>query len=179
MILLITKFLSFATAASHVFLLFGIIYFFAVRVKQKNTIIVFFARNGIFFAFLTALSATVASLFYSDFAGYVPCILCWYQRVFMYPQIILLGFALLKKKKDIIDYALALVFAGVLVALYHNYISYGGTSIFPCDANGFAISCAKRYIFELGYVTLPIMSLTSFLLVGTFLWLARFYEKNK
>jgi len=178
MVIFVNKILAALTIFSHIFLVLGIGYFLLFRKDKTNPIIQFFSRNGIALAFLVSLFATAISLFYSDVAGFEPCKLCWLQRIFMYPQIFILGLAWFRKDHKIIDYALILAVIGGLFALYHNYIYYGGTSLFPCDAFGLGVSCTKRYVFEFGYITIPLMSLTSFLLLTSFLGLQKFMIKK-
>lgn len=173
-VFLVNKILAFATLFAHIGLMAGGVYFFLARKSKENIFVKFFARNGILFAFLTALFATALSLYYSEIVGFLPCVLCWYQRIFLYPQVILLGLALHKKENHILDYALALAIAGGIIALYHTYISYGGLSLFPCSATG--VSCVRQYVFELGYISIPVMSLTSFLIIGAFLSLKKYFH---
>ncbi len=169
---IINTLLGFLTFISQIFLFVGGVYFLVFRKKGENALISFFARNGILFAFLTAAAATLISLLYSEIAGFAPCNLCWWQRIFIYPNALLLGIAWWKKDSKIVEYALPIAIIGGLIALYHTYIGYGGTSFFPCSAAG-EVSCAKRYVFELGYITIPLMSLTSFALITFFLWLKK------
>ncbi len=123
-------------------------------------------KYGIHFVFLIALGATVVSLFYSNFANYAPCDLCWWQRVFMYSIFVISGLALLKKDdQTIVDYILMLAVLGGLVAFYNSYLQYGGTPFIPCAANAEAISCSQRFVFEYNYITIPVMSLTGFILI--------------
>lgn len=164
---------------SQISLVFGLIYFLLFRNDKTNPIINFFSRNGLIFAFFISLFATALSLFYSEIAGFEPCKLCWLQRIFMYPQVFILGLAWFKKEYKIVDYGIVLAIIGSLIAVYHNYIYYGGTSIFPCDAFGLGVSCTRRYVFEFGFVTIPLMSLTSFLFVLGFLWLRKFYNQKE
>ncbi len=172
---LVNKILAFSTFFAHIFLVAGGIYFLLVRKNRENIFVKFFSTNGILFAFLVALLGTSLSLYYSEVVGFIPCVLCWYQRIFLYPQVILLGVALYKKEDHILDYALLLTFLGGMIALYHTYISYGGTSLFPCSATG--VSCLRQYVFELGYISIPLMSLTSFLMIGAFLGVKKFSQK--
>lgn len=178
MVTIVNQILATLTIFSHIFLVLGMGYFLLFRKDKTNSVIQFFGRNGIALAFFVSLFATAISLFYSDIAGFEPCKLCWFQRIFMYPQIFILGLAWFRKDHKIIDYALTLAIIGGLFALYHNYIYYGGTSLFPCDAFGLGISCTKRYVFEFGYITIPLMSLTSFLLLSAFLGLQKFMIKK-
>lgn len=163
------------TLLSQIFLAGAILLMFFP--KTRNYILNFFGRHGMFLAFLVAAVSLVLSLFYSDYAGYEPCKLCWLQRIFIYPQVILLGMALYRKDYKIIDYALALLFAGTAVSLYHNYLSFGGSPFFNCDVLNLSASCTKRYVFEFGYITIPIMSLTSFLLMIFFLKVQKLYNR--
>ncbi|MGA2418221.1 MAG: disulfide bond formation protein B [Candidatus Staskawiczbacteria bacterium] len=122
----------------------------------------FLAENGIRFSFLVALIAAAGSLFYSNVAGFTPCELCWFQRIFMYPEVIILGLALIKKDAKIIDYALLLAFIGWLISLYHNYIYYQGLSSTVCRIGE---SCITPYVTVFGYITIPMMALTAFSLI--------------
>lgn len=157
--------LSVLTIVAQVFLVLGIIYFLFFGRKGNSRPVNFLARRGIIFAFFVSLVATASSLFYSNIAGFPACELCWFQRIAMYPQVVLLGLAILKKEKVVIDYCLLLAGFGVLVSAYHNYIYYGGTSLSSCSAFGLGTSCLVRYVWEFNYVTIPLMALTSLLLV--------------
>lgn len=119
----------------------------------------------ILLSFLIVLGAFFGSLFYSEIAGFPPCSLCWYQRIFIYPQIILLGGALLWRDRSIARYLLPLSIIGGIIALYNSYLQYGGSPLIPCGTDPAAIDCAQRFVFEFGYITLPLMSLTAFILL--------------
>ena len=174
--------LEYVNKISAIFTLFSQIFLVGAAVlmffpKTRNYILFFFGKHGMLLAFFVAVASLVLSLFYSDYVGYEPRKLCWYQRIFIYPQIIILGMALYRKDYKIIDYALALLFAGTVISLYHNYLSFGGSPFFNCDAFQLSVSCTKLYVFELGYITIPIMSLTSFLLMIFFLKIQKLYNK--
>ncbi len=127
-------------------------------------------RWGMRVALVAASGAVAASLLYSEIAGYAPCVLCWWQRVFMYPLVPLLGLALFCKDRDAVRYGWALAVPGALLALYHTALSYLSTDG-ACDPSG--VSCAARYVWEFGYVTIPLMSLTAFVVVLAALFVAR------
>ncbi|KKT82954.1 MAG: putative disulfide formation protein [Candidatus Giovannonibacteria bacterium GW2011_GWC2_44_9] len=171
----VNKISAILTLLSQVFLAGAVILLFFP--KTRNYILIFFGRHGMLLAFLVAVASLVLSLFYSDYIGYEPCKLCWYQRIFIYPQVIILGMALYRKDYKIINYALALLFVGTVISLYHNYLSLGGSPFFNCDAFSLGASCTKLYVFELNYITIPIMSLTSFLLMFFFLKVQKLYNK--
>ena len=130
-------------------------------------------EQALFYGFIVALAATLGSLIYSDVLGYEPCKLCWFQRIFMYPQVLLLGFALIKKQRVIIDYALALAIPGALVAGYHYLLQLGVAPSLPCAAVGYSVSCSERFVLQFGYITIPLMAFTAFVLIGFLLWYGR------
>ncbi|MEK7630202.1 MAG: disulfide bond formation protein B [Patescibacteria group bacterium] len=131
--------------------------------QTSNKFFRFFGENAFFISFLAVLGATIGSLFYSSIAGYEPCNLCWIQRIFMYPQVIIFGIALWKKDYTISSLnALILSILGAIIALYNHLIQMGITTGL-CGAS--LVSCAKRYVMEFGYITMPMMSLTIFLLI--------------
>ncbi len=119
-------------------------------------------------SFLLALSGLLGSLIYSEVVGFEPCILCWVQRLFLYPQVVLLGLGFWWKDKSILPYAYGLSVLGGIVAFYHSFTNLGGHSFTPCTSDGGA--CAKQYVLEFGYITIPVMALTIFaLMIVTFI----------
>lgn len=136
---------------------------------RRNQLFDFFAKHTLVFSFLVAFLATLGSLFYSEIAGYEPCKLCWFQRILMYPQVIILGLAWLKKDHGIILYSLALSSLGALIAGYHYLLQIGLVPSIGCSAVGYSIGCAKRFVMQFGYITIPMMALTVFLLIISFM----------
>ncbi len=173
---LTNKVFALGVIGSQIVMALLLIYVFLFQ-KRKHTIVDIISKHGILLAFLVALFSTLGSLFYSQIAGFEPCDLCWFQRIFMYPGVVLLGLALLKKDSRIVDYMLSLSVIGFLISLYHNYIYYGGNGS-SCQVFGRGVSCVKRYVFEFGYVTIPMMAATSFLLVIVCLLLHKAYRKK-
>jgi len=129
-------------------------------------------RVAIPLAWIVATVATLGSLYFSEIADFVPCTLCWYQRICMYPLVIVLGVAALRRDRDVRFYAGPLAAVGALVATYHSWIQAyppdGGTSFCTLDA-----PCTERYVWEFGFVSLPLMALSGFLFVITMMVLAR------
>ncbi len=123
--------------------------------------------------FVMALIGTCGSLFFSNIAGYTPCTLCWFERIFYYPQTILFAVAQWWKARDIERYSLPLSWTGGVIALYHLYIQYGGESPLPCSAVGQSISCSKIFVRNFGYITIPMMALTGFALMIVLMYLAK------
>lgn len=153
--------------------LFGAALFFVLVTPLKRTgwgrsFAAFIGERAIFLSFLLALAATGGSLFYSNVAGFAPCELCWWQRIFLYPQTILLLTAFIMKDKNMRLHSIILSSIGAMIALYHTLIQFGGPSIVPCSATG--PSCTTLYFLYYGYITVPTMSLTVFALILLFMF---------
>ena len=115
----------------------------------------------LFLCWLLVTISTLGSLFFSYVVGFAPCVLCWYQRIFLFPLVILLAMGLFPFDKSVIKYALPLAIAGWLIAFYHNLL-YSGIipeSIQPCSQG---VSCTEKYIDLFGFITIPMLSLLSF-----------------
>lgn len=142
----------------------GIVLFSILLVtKPQNALISFVARHALIIGFLASLIGTAMSLFYSEVVGYLPCALCWIQRIFVYPQVLIFGVGLWTKDKKAILYATTLSCVGLIVALYHSYIQLGYNEFIPCPATGAFADCAKPNFIEFGFVTFPAMSAVLFL----------------
>lgn len=115
-------------------------------------------------AFLISLIASAGSLFFSEVMKLPPCVLCWYQRICMYPLVLIFILALLRGAKDSALYGLALSMAGLGISLYHNLLYYKiiPDSITPCSEG---VSCTSKQIEWLGFVTIPFLSFVAFLLI--------------
>lgn len=140
------------------------VYFFGDREKVRP-FFDFLSRWSVLFAFAISFFAIGGSLIYSEVIGYDPCELCWFQRIFMYPQVIILGFALFNKKKGILLCSISLAVLGALVAGYHYLLQFGVMRGSFCDALDHTANCAQRLVMNFGYVTIPMMVLTAFLLI--------------
>jgi disulfide bond formation protein DsbB len=137
------------------------------QLKQRLT-----ANHFLIAAYIVALIATIGSLTYSDVAGYTPCKLCWYQRILMYPQVVLYLVALVIKDKAIAYYAIALSVIGALLAGYHYLLQMGIITTSACATVGFSVSCSENFGATFGYITIPMMSLSAFLLIIV-IWLLK------
>jgi disulfide bond formation protein DsbB len=125
------------------------------------------AGTGAPFALVVAVIATSGSLYFSEIAHFVPCTLCWWQRGFMYPLVPLLAAGLLFRLRWVRPVALVMAAAGAAVAAYHVVIErWPSMEVTSCSTTGL---CQVRWVDELGYVTIPVMSLSAFLLVLTLL----------
>jgi disulfide bond formation protein DsbB len=119
-----------------------------------------------------ALLATVGSLFFSEVMGLPPCVLCWYQRVAMYPLVLIIATGIIARDRRVRAYALPLCLAGLAVAVYHNLLYYGviPETLTPCSEGA---SCTERQIEWFGFVTIPLMGLAAFVAVALCLLLYR------
>lgn len=137
----------------------------------------FIERRIVAWMLAVSLVATLGSLFLSEIAGIVPCVLCWYQRIAMYPLVVIAAVGAWKGDKNLPYYVLPLCAVGGAIAAWH-YGEHVWTALHPhdplvpCSLDG--ISCAKPPYWHLGYVTIPLMAFTAFALnaVGC-AWLLR------
>jgi len=146
--------------------------------RVQNIFLDFFKRHFLFLSFIVVLLATSFSLFYGEVVNFVPCYLCWYQRIFMFPLVFLYGIALRHKDKTIGRYTFPIIITGMLFALYQNFFYYfSESSSLPCDASG--VSCYQRLISEFGgYISFPMLSLTIFFTALVLVLINRFYKSE-
>ncbi len=123
---------------------------------------------GLYFAWLVAIAATAGSLYFSEVRAFVPCSLCWFQRIFMYPLVVILGMASFRQDKKIISYALPLSMIGGLIAVWHVIEENNPNLAIPMCNVG--VPCSVKYVNYLGFITIPIMSLTAFTLITLLLF---------
>ncbi len=173
LVIIVTKILAVGTVLCQVFIVLA---WLALAMKNKK-FLAFFKGKEMFFSLIVVLAGMITSLFYSLFANFPACDLCWYQRIFFYPIAFILGLAIYKKDQRIADYVLFLCLFGSLIAIYHTYIQLGGSAIIPCSADG--ASCAKRYVWEFGYIGIPVMSLTGFWTVMSLMKIQKFNNSPK
>jgi disulfide bond formation protein DsbB len=166
---------------THIFNLFlsmgTVLYIFAIvfLVVLRKSLMSFLSRYTLLFVcFITGI-ATVASLLYYHVSGFAPCDLCWYQRIFIYASFFISLLALIKKESIhvIKPYLVLLTIIGGIISLVHNVIYYVGYNPLPCSATA---SCTARYVFEFGFITIPLMALVTFVLTGVLLLITK---KNK
>ena len=133
-------------------------------------------KHGVVLGLLVSLSAVLGSLFYSSIAGYAPCVLCWWQRVFLFPLVIIFAVAMIKKIYSAYLFAVPMAVIGGLIALYHAQSNLGGASVLPCTATG--AECSKLYVMAFGYITIPTMSLTIAIAILLLAWAKKIYDNN-
>ncbi|WP_078555332.1 disulfide oxidoreductase [Bacillus alkalicellulosilyticus] len=117
----------------------------------------------LFSAWAISVIATSGSLYFSEIVGFIPCELCWYQRIIMYPLVIILGVAVVKKDTKQALYGLIFSTIGIIVATYH-YMLQKIPALSTIDSCGI-IPCTGQYINWLGFITIPFLALVAFLLI--------------
>ena len=122
--------------------------------------------------FLVASIATGGSLFFSEIAGFIPCELCWYQRICMYPLSIITLLAALANDRRVARYLLPLPLVGAGVSVYHLLVENGVVEQAKACLISAPGGCATKWIEEFGYVTIPVLALTGFALCFAFLLLS-------
>jgi disulfide bond formation protein DsbB len=128
------------------------------------------APSALWLAFAVAAVCTAGSLYYSEVAHFTPCRLCWYQRIAMYPLVPLLGLAAWRRDGGIRPYALPLAGAGALVSAWHVLVERFPTlEGAACDP---AAPCSAIWVNTFGYLTIPTMALSGFLLIAVLLLVA-------
>jgi disulfide bond formation protein DsbB len=138
------------------------------------------AEHAFLIGFVISVASLIGSLIYSNVIGFDPCELCWWQRIFLYPQAILFAVAFYNEKvRKVQDdmvflYSLILSLIGGAIALFQYYGQMFDPALLDaCLASG--TSCAKLYFVSFGYVTIPMMSLTAY----AFLILLYFFRKHR
>lgn len=115
----------------------------------------------LFLCWLIASISALGSLFFSEVMKFAPCVLCWYQRICLFPLVLILSMGLFSFDKSVVRFSLPLALAGWFTALYHNLLYTGiiPQSMQPCSRG---VSCTEDYIDLFGIFTIPMLSLMSF-----------------
>jgi disulfide bond formation protein DsbB len=131
----------------------------------------------LFAAWIVAAGASLGSLFFSEVMGVPICVLCWYQRIALYPLVLILALGLFPYDPRVVRYAGALAGLGWLVALYHVLLVAGivPERAQPCVQG---VPCSETHISLLGFLSIPVMSLLTFTVVGVLLFWAHRRESS-
>lgn len=109
-----------------------------------------------------AFAATVGSLFFQYGLNFPPCVLCWYQRIFIYPLVVILGVGIMRRDAASWISALVLTSVGLLISIYHNLLYYHVLSegFSPCVQG---VSCTDHFVSVVGVLDIPQLSLLAFI----------------
>lgn len=121
-------------------------------------------KNIVYIAWIQTLIAVLSSLYFSEIRHFAPCILCWYQRIFMFPLAIIIPVGILRRDKKLYEYVLPLSILGLLIAFYQVLLQVGILSerLAPCTQG---VSCTVKYVSYFGFITIPVLSLAAFALI--------------
>lgn len=137
-----------------------------VALGKECPMLSFVAKHGLPILLIIVLMATCGSLYFSEIAGWTPCKLCWFQRIFMYPQLPLVLLALWRRDRGIASSILLLSSIGILFSTWHYseqiYFNIHPDALIACDAT--VVSCVNSQILAFGYITIPLMAFTAFLM---------------
>lgn len=126
-------------------------------------------KHALFLAWIIAAGATLGSLVLSEFFDLIPCVLCWWQRIFMFSAAAILTVAEYYKDEKIYRYVFPLVIIGGGFALYHTLLQWGIVpETLTCSVGE---SCSTKQVELLGFITIPFMSLMTFIAIGGLMWL--------
>ena len=122
----------------------------------------------VFACWLIATSSTLGALFFSEVMDLPPCLLCWYQRIFIFPLVLLLPVGLFPFDPKVVRYALPLSVVGGSIAVFHVLLTYGliPERIRPCTQG---VPCALNQIGWFGFVSIPLLSLVAFCVINALL----------
>jgi len=128
--------------------------------------------------FLITSIATLGSLFFSEIMEFIPCSMCWYQRIFMYPLVLIFLINILYPDDKVFKYAILLVVSGLLFSIYHNLLMFDliPESVVPCVSG---VPCSTEYINWFGFITIPFLSLIAYLMLFILLVLGNKEVKNE
>ncbi|MDR7000640.1 disulfide oxidoreductase [Neobacillus niacini] len=121
-------------------------------------------NKSLLLAWVAAIIATIGSLYFSEVRHFIPCTLCWYQRIFMYPLVIILGIAVYRNDLTIYRYVLPLSIIGMLISGYHTVLQkIPYLQQFEMCTTG--VPCSKDYLNWLGFITIPMMAFVAFTII--------------
>ena len=136
-------------------------------------------ENSLLFMWVVSLVATLGSLYFSEIRGYIPCTMCWFQRIFMYPIVIITTVAVIQKNAKIALTTAVFSVIGGCISLYHYGIQKIDFLTESAPACGL-VSCTGQYINWLGFITIPFLALTAFILIAitSFYMIRQLKEEN-
>ena len=130
---------------------------------QTNPIASIIEEYGYYLTLVVALVATLGSLYFSEVRQFEPCRLCWFQRIMMYPIGILALVGIIKQDEYLPNYILPLSLIGIGISIYHILIQNG---IIVQSSGCTTVLCSIKYINWFGFISIPVLAGTAFLLIN-------------
>lgn len=130
------------------------------------------SEYNLYLSWAIALVSMVVSLYFSEVVGIVPCILCWFQRIAMYPLVAVIAVGIIRKDNNVSAYVLPLSIVGTIIAFYQNLLIWGVVSetLAPCIIG---VSCVTQTFVVLNFITIPLLSLLSFVIITVLMLINR------
>jgi len=119
---------------------------------------------SLYIGLFIALAGALGSLYFSEIMGLTPCVLCWYQRIALYPLVIIFSVGIIKKTYEAWSYAISLIVAGLVIGFYQLLLVYGliKESSTTCS---FGVSCAKVDWTLFGFINIPLLAFLAFIVL--------------
>lgn len=149
-----------------------------MRMSKSKSTASSLQNYSLYFAWIVSVIASLGSLYFSEIKEFIPCELCWYQRIFMYPLAIILGIAAFYNEKNLKKYILLLSVIGGLISLYHYFVQKipGFASIKPCVQG---VPCNVQYINWFGFITIPFLAFIAFTIITVLMITLKAKNKDK
>jgi disulfide bond formation protein DsbB len=146
--------------------------------NQTTSLWHWLGKNALMLALIQAIVAFLWSMYYSNIAGFTPCVLCWYQRICMFPLFVALIVGILRKDAKVYMYVLPPAIVGWVIAFYHNLLYYKiiPDTLAPCTTG---VSCTTKFIEYFGFVTIPLLSFLAFSVIIFFMLRQRAFLKSQ
>lgn len=134
-------------------------------------------KTLLYLSWLTAIISMLGSLYFSEIRHFAPCVLCWWQRIFMYPMVFLIAVGIILKDAKLPYYLLPLSLIGAGFALYQNLLIWGviAEKLAPCRLG---VSCTTEYIQWFGFISIPFLSLLAFIFITTAMLISIYLTKS-
>lgn len=132
----------------------------------------FFQDNGLYIGLAIALAGMLGSLYFSEVMGLAPCLLCWYQRIALYPLVAIFAIGIIRKDQNSWSYAFPFIIAGVILAAYHVALVQGFVAE-PIASCAVGVPCAQVSWSLLGFITIPFLSFLAFVMLGILRFVAK------
>ena len=171
-----TSIVSFLTLVSNI-LFVAVLVVIIIHADSRKHLYIFVHKYILELLFFGILSAVIGSLVYSNIVGFPPCDLCWWQRIFMYPQLIIVALAYYRKDTRVIDYLVPLSVIGAVLALFQSFLQWGFSFGLSGGCAAVGGECAKVYFTQYSYITIPFMSFTVFVYIIAMKFI--YYHKNR
>lgn len=139
------------------------------RVRSFDALVGLVGADSLRLASLVSVVATIGSLYFSEVRHFTPCVLCWYQRIGMYPLAVMLPIAAFRNDRAVGRYALPLSVIGGAVSIYHYQLErFPDQESISCSSE---VPCTTIWFEQFGYITLPMLALSAFALIATLIWI--------